>query len=97
MVKIGFVYATHDVFHHINHEEHSDKDCSGSCTIIIEAEKSEKSSDAKSYKVSIDNFSSHLLNHFDFTPQIPEINFVSNFLTSSPPSVTNSDTPPPRI
>lgn len=91
------MYSTHNFFHHISHEEHSDKDCPGSCTIIIDAEKSDKHSDTKSFKISIDNISSHLLSSFDFIPDIPYQKFNSNKITVIPPKLQKLPSPPPKI
>lgn len=99
MAKLGLVYSTHNFFHHHSSEQHqeSDRDCDGSCTLIIDAEKSEKSNDAGSFKVSIDNFSSHVLTYFIFTPQIPTANFSIKDATSSPPEFIKLSTPPPKV
>ncbi len=97
IAKLGFVYTTHDIFHHIGHEEHSEKDCNGSCTIIIEAEKCADGSATKSYKINIDNFSSHIITDYGFTPALPVQNFIIQNIISSPPFLSSLDTPPPRI
>ncbi len=97
ITKLGFVYSTHNFFHHISHEEHSEKDCAGSCTIIIDAEQSDKHSDTKSFKFSIENISSHLLCSFDFIPDIPYQNFISNKITVIPPKLQELPSPPPKI
>jgi len=59
--KLGFVYSTHNFFHGLAHEEHSHSDCSVDCTIIIEAQKSDTATEAKFFKISINNLSSHLI------------------------------------
>jgi len=91
------VYSTHNFFHQISHEEHSDKDCAGSCTIIIDAENSDKQSDTKSFKFSIDNISSHILCSFDFIPNIPHQKFISNNITVIPLKLPELASPPPKI
>jgi hypothetical protein len=97
ITKLGFVYSTHDFFHHISHEEHSDTDCAGSCTIIIDAEKSDTHSDTKSFKISIENISTHLLCSFDFLPDIPHQIFIANNITVIPPKLLELASPPPKI
>ncbi len=99
MAKLGLMYSTHNFFHHHSSEQHQgpDKDCDGTCTLIIDAEKSEKSSDTKSFKISIDSFSSHVLSYFVFTPQIPDENFSTQNIIESPPRFIKLATPPPKI
>lgn len=99
ITKLGFVYSTHDFFHHICHEEHSDTDCAGagSCTIIINAEKSDTHSDTKSFKISIENVSSHIINSFNFIPEFPNQKIVLQDITSSPPDLIELPSPPPKI
>jgi hypothetical protein len=97
ITKLGFVYSTHNLFHYISNEEHNDKDCNGSCTLIIDAEKSDKSSDSKSIKLNIDNYSSHTFTWFVFTPYIPIQSLAIPDFTSSPPHQSDSPVPPPKI
>lgn len=97
ITKLGFVYSTHSFFHNISHEEHSDSDCSGSCTIIIDAEKSDAHSDTKSFKISIDNVSAHIIYGFNFIPEIPDQKFNSKNISAVPPKLQELPSPPPRI
>ncbi|MBS1491901.1 MAG: hypothetical protein JST55_00240 [Bacteroidetes bacterium] len=97
ITKLGFVYSSHNLFHKISNEQHNDKDCDGSCTIIIDAEKSDKSSDTKSIKISLDNFSSHTYTYFIFAPQIPKHTLAISFISSSPQEIADSPFPPPKI
>jgi hypothetical protein len=97
ITKLGFVYSTHNLFHHISHEEHEDNDCHNSCTIIIDAEYSDKHSDTKSFKVSIDNISSHISSGYVFTGEIPDTKFFIVTVSETPPEFTELSSPPPRI
>lgn len=94
--KLGFVYSTHNFFHGFAHEEHTHTDCSGDCTIIIDAQKSESNAETKFFKVNIYNLSTHLIIEDNF---ILNISSIPLFIQSAAPPllIYNSVPVPPPI
>ena len=96
--RLGVLYSTHELFHYITEEHHShESECNEDCLIIKVAENSENNTETKFFKISTENFSTHITYSFTISTPIHEvIIFVSE--NSYPQKKTlGITTPPPKV
>lgn len=90
------LYTAHNFIHHISGEQHNEKDCDGTCTIIVNSDKSENSNQAKFFKIIFESISSHLTAEFLFEPPAEKKLFTHTDNLYFPEGINKNLPPPPK-